>query len=192
MSLPLAFQTELDTIPNPRAYLAADAGLRAKWAQRLGEKTRPRIGLVWSGRATHTNDRNRSVALGGLMAHLPSECQYVSLQREVRDADRAVLEAHGEILHFGEELRDFAETAALCELMDIVISVDTSVAHLAAALGREVWVLLPKNPDWRWLMDRNDSPWYPTVRLYRQGRTGDWADVFERIGADLQGLAREW
>ena len=172
LSLPLAFQTELDTIPNPRAYLAADAGLRAKWAQRLGEKTRPRIGLVWSGRATHTNDRNRSVALGGLMAHLPSECQYVSLQREVRDADRAVLEAHGEILHFGEELRDFAETAALCELMDIVISVDTSVAHLAAALGREVWVLLPKNPDWRWLMDRNDSPWYPTGPALPAGTDG--------------------
>jgi ADP-heptose:LPS heptosyltransferase len=119
------------------------------------------------------------------MAHLPSGCCYVSLQKEVRDADRSALRAGHQILNFAEALRDFRDTAALCECMDVVISVDTSVAHLSAALGRRTWVLLPFHPDWRWLLERGDSPWYPTAALYRQERRADWSGALERLSADL-------
>jgi hypothetical protein len=160
----------------------------SQWQIKLGEKYKPRVGLVWSGSTTHKNDHNRSILLSELLKHLPSQCQYVSLQKEVRDKDKDVLELRKDILCFGNELNDFSDTAALCESMDVIISVDTSVAHLAGALGKPVWILLPYVPDWRWLLDRSDSPWYPTAKLYRQNRIGDWSGVFERVSSDLMQL----
>ena len=105
----------------------------------------------------------------------------MSLQKDVSEADRKTLASRSEILHFGEQLNDFTDTAALCELMDVVVSVDTSVAHLAGAMGRPVWILLPFAPDWRWLLGRDDSPWYPSARLFRQSKVDDWDGVIARV-----------
>ena len=117
------------------------------------------------------------------MQHLPRGFDYVSLQKEITPADRDAFNAHGGIRHPGA---DFVDAAALCEVLDLVVSVDTSIAHLAGTLGRPVWVLLPRVPDWRWMLDRPDSPWYPTARLWRQARQDDWAEVLERVAAALR------
>jgi ADP-heptose:LPS heptosyltransferase len=111
--------------------------------------------------------------------------EYVCLQKELRDIDKELLAQHIEIKYFGDALEDFTDTAALCELMDIVISVDTSVAHLAGTLGKRTWVLLPYSPDWRWLLDRDDSPWYPSVKLFRQEKIGNWNGLLDRLKVDL-------
>jgi len=185
MSLPLAFKTRLDTIPAPHRYLCLEESVRDLWRYRLGDPSRLRIGLAWSGNPNHKNDHNRSIPLDLLLTFLPSQYQYVSLQKEVRDADSKTLAARPDILHFGEELHNFADTAALCDLMDLIISVDTSVAHLAGGLGKPVWLLLPWVSDWRWLKDRADSPWYPTARLYRQMQLGDWSSALGRVETDL-------
>lgn len=188
MSLPLAFKSTLETIPAPSAYLYSDPDKVSRWADRLGGKTRPRVGLVWSGRPDHNNDHNRSLSLAELTAYLDDRFEYVSLQKEVRAADQRSLERAENLRHFGEELSDFADTAALCELMDVVVSVDTSVAHLSAGLGRATWVMLPHVPDWRWLLDRGDSPWYPSARLFRQAKGGDWERPLARMRSDLSAL----
>jgi tetratricopeptide (TPR) repeat protein len=185
MSLPLAFGTRLKTIPGDSPYLSCDPAAIARWRRRLGADIRPRIGLAWSGNSAHVNDHRRSIALHDVLAQLPRDFQYVSLQTEVREADLEALEHHDGILHFADELRDFGETAALCECLDLVISVDTSAAHLSGALGKRTWLLLPVNPDWRWLLSRDDSPWYPSLRLYRQSGADDWQGVLERVAADL-------
>jgi Flp pilus assembly protein TadD len=187
-SLPLAFKTTLDTIPASDSYLRSNSNKAAAWAARLGAKTKPRVGLVWSGSTIHTNDHNRSLTLQSLLPYLPATVDYISLQKELRDIDKAALQ-HSKIQHFGDELKDFTDTAALCELTDVVISVDTSVAHLAGSLGKKTWVLLPYVPDWRWLLDRDDSPWYPSARLYRQKTRGDWAEVLAQVRRDLAALA---
>jgi tetratricopeptide (TPR) repeat protein len=185
LSLPLAFKTDIHTIPAAPRYLAAEPGKVAWWAARLGERLQPRIGLVWSGKASHTNDRDRSLPLSEVVPHLPRDFQYVSLQTAPRAPDCRTLEAHPWITDLTAELSDFGETAALCECLDLVISVDTSVAHLSGALGKPTWVLLPFNPDWRWLLKRDDSPWYPSMRLCRQPAIGDWSGVLERVRASL-------
>ena len=190
LSLPLAFKTNIKTIPTSIKYLGGEPSKIAQWQSKLGEKIKPRIGLVWSGGTTHHNDRNRSLLLSYLIQHLPTDFQYVSLQKEIRDVDQPTIQSNPNILNFANELNDFSDTAALCELMDVVISVDTSVAHLAGALGKPTWVLLPFGPDWRWLLDRTDSPWYPSVKLYRQEKIGDWDSVFQRVKADLLLLLR--
>jgi hypothetical protein len=189
LSLPLAFRTGLQTIPSPTAYLSCDPVKRSQWVARLGPGTRARVGLVWRGNPDHKGDYLRSIALAHLVQHLPSGFQYVSLQKELADADRPAFERSPlAILDVASGLHDFSDTAALCDCLDLVISVDTSVAHLSAALGRKTWVLLPAAPDWRWLLNRQDSPWYPTIRLYRQENQGDWSRVLQRLSADLAHL----
>lgn len=185
LSLPLAFRTQLATVPAAPAYLHCDANKVRQWQARLGEAARLRVGLVASGNPQHSNDLQRSIALADLLRELPQGFEYVLLQKELRDADHAVLASHPAVRYFGSSLADFSDTAALCELMDVVISVDTSVAHLAAALGKDTWVLLPQVPDWRWLLDRDDSVWYPSVRLYRQTSAGGWAEVLRKAAEDL-------
>ena len=189
LSLPLAFKTDLNTVPSCNSYIASDPSKVADWRAKLGERTKPRIGLVWRGSAMHKNDRNRSIALGEIVKHLPRQFQYVSLQKDVTDADRETLVSRTDILHFGEQLNDFTDTAALCELTDVVVSVDTSVAHLTGAMGKPVWILLPFIPDWRWLLDREDSVWYPSARLFRQDTAGDWAGVIDKVRAELNRLS---
>ena len=122
------------------------------------------------------------------MQALPHQLSYVSLQKELRDADQSALAHWPQVQHFGDEIEDFSDTAALCDLMDVVIAVDTSVAHLAGALGVNTWVLLPHFPDWRWLMERSDSLWYPTMQLFRQEAAGEWAPVLAAVRQQLLGL----
>jgi hypothetical protein len=187
MSLPLAFATRLDTIPADVPYLQADPVRRQAWRQRLDEVSAPgrcRVGLAWSGNPRHNNDENRSIRLEQLAPLYGLDATFVSLQPLVRERDKACLAQSG-IVNPGAELTDFADTAALMDALDLVICVDTSVAHLAGALGRPLWVLLPRVPDWRWLLDRDDSPWYPTARLFRQDKPGDWPAT---IGNAVQAL----
>lgn len=184
LTLPLAFQTRLDTIPASQAYVRADPILASKWASRLGSKNQRRVGLVWSGRLTP--DPGRSIPLTEFAPLLSAPCQFMGLQREVRGPDQLVLDQRKDIVNLGPELGDFAETAALIEALDLVITIDTSVAHLAGAMGKPVWILLLYNSDWRWLLDRDDSPWYPSARLFRQTASGDWRDVIARVADELE------
>lgn len=184
-SLPLAFKTNLTTVPAQIPYLAASESHFAKWRERLAALARPRVALAWSGNATHLNDRNRSIGFKRLAPLLAAPGQFISIQCELRAEDAPALAAERRILHVGGELGDFADTAAVIALADLVIAVDTSVVHLAGALGRPVWVLLPYAPDWRWTLAGETTPWYPTARLFRQTALGDWDSVIARAGAEL-------
>ncbi len=187
MSLPIGCGTTLDTVPCAVPYLRTNPAKVWAWQDRLGPKTRPHVGLVWSGSTTHQADHLRSLMLSDLLDSLPAEFEYISLQKEIRPGDMDAVQPSG-MAHFGDDLLTMDDTAALCACMDLVIAVDTSVAHLAGALGLPVWVLLPHMPDWRWLLERSDSPWYPSARLYRQQRAGDWSAPLAQVRADL--LAR--
>jgi tetratricopeptide (TPR) repeat protein len=185
LSLPLAFGTRLETIPSAVPYLSASSESVTNWDAQLGPKHRPRIGLAWAGEVTHPNDRNRSIPLSALLSFLDIDATFVSLQKDIRPNDAAVLQTRSDLHHFGDELKNFADTAALISDLDLVISIDSSVAHLAGALAKPVWVLLTFVPDWRWLLNRDDSPWYPTARLFRQDETHAWDNVIPRIHAAL-------
>jgi tetratricopeptide (TPR) repeat protein len=189
-SLPLAFGTILETIPATTPYLPMPAGDRTRaWEERLGAHDRLRVGLVWSGNPNHGNDHNRSIPFQTLARILDVDATFISLQKDARAEDRARL-AHTGIIDLTAHLTDFAETAALISCLDLVISVDTSVAHLAAGLARPTWILLPYTPDYRWLLDRCDSPWYPSVRLFRQDAARDYASVVEKVREELDTLCR--
>jgi tetratricopeptide (TPR) repeat protein len=192
-SLPLALKTELASIPAEIPYLAAAAERLEKWRPRIDALARPRIALAWSGNAAHANDRNRSIPLARL-APLWSHAggSFISVQRDVRQADAGVLAGAARLVHLCDELSDFADTAAVLALADLVISVDSAVAHLAGAMGRPVWILLPCSPDWRWMLTREDSPWYPTARLFRQPAIGDWQSVIERLRQELEHDPEKW
>jgi tetratricopeptide (TPR) repeat protein len=188
-SLPLAFATRLDTIPSVIPYLPAPAQNRVQaWDNRLGPHTKLRVGLVWSGNPNHGNDHNRSMSLQTLSRLFDVDATFVSLQKDVRPGDEAILRERTDIIDLTADLSDFNETAALISCLDLVITVDTSVAHLAGALGRPTWILLPYTPDYRWLLGRDDSPWYPTVRLFRQTVERDYAEVLERVRGELLAL----
>lgn len=186
MSLPLAFATEAETIPAPVPYLSADADHAGLWHQRLGQKKRPRIGLCWSGRAEHVDDGARSMALAQWQDLLDLPFDFHVVQKDIRRRDQALLAAEARLHDHSAALTDFADTAALIGEMDLVLSVDSAIAHLAGAMGKPVWLLLPWLPDWRWQMARGDSPWYPGMRLWRQQAAGDWAGVLDRVIATLK------
>jgi len=186
LSLPLAFKTTLETVPAPVRYLHSDKAKVRRWQETLVDVRRPLVGLAWSGNPKHIRDQSRSIRLADLLAHLPANIQYFRLQRDVREEDKATLASHPNIRSVSDEFHDFANIAALCECLDLVISVDTSLAHLSGGLGKRTWVLLPYIPDWRWLRDRDDSPWYPCGRLYRQRSPGDWHEVLKRVDMDLR------
>ncbi|HEV7813667.1 MAG TPA: glycosyltransferase family 9 protein, partial [Janthinobacterium sp.] len=185
MSLPMIFKTGLATIPAPRAYLYGDAQRSEAWQARLGPQSHPRIGIAWAGSSGHANDALRSIPLSRFLRLASPQAQFVSLQKDLPAAERRLLENQPRIMHFGALQDDFADTAALVANMDLVITVDTAVAHLAAAMGKPVWILLPFAPDWRWMLERSDSPWYPSARLLRQPAAGDWDSV---IAAACRGI----
>lgn len=187
MSLPLRMGTTLDNIPAAAGYLAVDAAERQHWAALLGEKKRLRIGVVWSGSARHLNDRKRSLALDALSALRQLDVEWHSLQREYREALEQV--AATDIIDHAAQLETMQDTAGLISQMDLVISVDTSVAHLVGALGKPCWLLLPFNPDFRWGLGRDDSPWYASMRLFRQPAPGDWSSVVQQVAAQVAALA---
>jgi tetratricopeptide (TPR) repeat protein len=187
-SLPLIFGTRLETIP-PANYLPPPPrALVQAWEDRLGPRHELRVGLVWSGYAAHKNDRNRSIPLSTLVPLLALDASFISLQKDPRPDDKAVLLAHRGIVDLTEHLTDFTETAALLAGLDLVITVDTSVAHLAGTLGIPTWILLPYTPDFRWLLSRDDSPWYPSMRLFRQGEDRNYASVIARVRTALTSL----
>jgi tetratricopeptide (TPR) repeat protein len=193
LSLPHALAAYRSPIPASTPYLQADPARRCAWQARLGSTgDARRIGIAWSGSTWHTNDRNRSIALSAWQSAL--ECyagraEFVSLVKDVRAGDRDAL-SRLPVVEVSDGLDTFADTAALIAELDLVICVDTAVAHLAGALGKPVWILLPYTPDWRWQLERSDSPWYPSARLFRQAERGDWnsamAQVHEALAAFLR------
>jgi Tfp pilus assembly protein PilF len=186
LSLPERFGTALDTIPAETPYLTADPNRIARWQAQLPKGKR--VGLVWAGRPDHARDRARSIAFDQLRPLLDlTGITVISLQKG--PAAAAAATGDGRILALGPHLWDMAETAAVIACLDLVIAVDTSVAHLAGALGKPCWVLLPALPDWRWMLGRADSPWYPSVTLYRQTTDGDWPGVIVRVARALANFA---
>ena len=191
LSLPAAFATEPGTIPATVPYLAADPALYVEWSRALGTSRVFRVGLAWSGNALHAGDRGRSAALA-LLAPLLNRtdiaCHVVQrgiVVSQMRETDRQAMRDFPHLTDHSAALTDFAQTAALIASMDLVIAVDTAVAHLAGALNIPTWVLLAHDADWRWMRDRDDSPWYPSLRLFRQKQRGDWSSVIEQVGANL-------
>jgi hypothetical protein len=185
MSLPWAFGTRLETVPADVPYLHPDPARIERWVQQLGPRRRMRVGLAWCGDPRLAHDQRRSIPIGTLEPLLAVPADYVCLSKFVRPGDEEEMRRLG-IRHFGEELADFAETAALASLMDVVVSVDTSIAHLAGALALPMWLLIADPPEYRWMLAREDSPWYPTARLFRQRSRGDWAEVIARVAAALR------
>jgi hypothetical protein len=198
LSLPLAFGTRLETIPSTTPYLAAPEGKTSAWHDRLGKPTKPRVGLVWAGNPrkelSNANliDRQRSIEFDRLAPFFQvTECEFYSLQK----GEDAVLQLREstlrqQIIDWTDDLQDFSDTAALIENLDLIITVDTSVAHLAGALGKPFWLMNRYNTCWRWLLDRDDSPWYPTARLFRQDDTREWDNVIARVHTALHDYIR--
>jgi hypothetical protein len=184
-SLPFAFRTRLDTIPAAAPYLRLPKQALDYWNAMLGAKESLRIGLVWAGNTKHVRDGERSMQLRDLLSLTEMDATFISLQKDVRAGDVETLQT-SKVLQFGKEIGDFSDTAALISQLDLVISVDTSVAHLAGALGKPVWILLTHAPDWRWLLDRDDTPWYPTARLFRQGESREWSSVVAGLRQELR------
>jgi hypothetical protein len=188
MSLPMAMNLQLSDLPGPMPYLAPDPARVEHWRRRLEGHAGPRVALFWSGRPTHFNDAARSMSLEDLAPLARPGITFLSLQK----GDKAT-QAHRpppgmSILPIGEETRDFDDTAAVLSLADVLISVDSSPVHLAGALGRPVWVMLSFVHDWRWLLDRSDSPWYPTATLFRQQSPHDWRGVMAAVAGRLAEL----
>jgi tetratricopeptide (TPR) repeat protein len=185
-SLPLALKTEPGNIPADIPYLRADGVHLAQWRSTLGALPGKRVALAWAGNVSHANDRNRSIDLKLLEPLLALDgVSFLSIQRELRSNDAELLARHANVSHLGGQLSDMADTAAVAALADLTISVDTSVVHLAASLGRPVWVMLPFAPDWRWTLSGGHSPWYPQARLFRQPTLGDWGSVIATLRVEL-------
>jgi len=177
--------TDLSSVPAPIPYLSADSTALAKWSARVDRLKRLRVALAWSGNAGHYNDRNRSIPFARLAPLLSLPASFVGIQRELRNDDAARLAAESRVMHLGGELENFTDTAAVMASCDLVISADTAVAHLAGAMGRPLWVLMPFAPDWRWTLEGETSPWYPAARLFRQTAPGNWEDVIARVADEL-------
>jgi tetratricopeptide (TPR) repeat protein len=183
LSLPLAFKTRLATIPASTPYLPTDKGAVSAWRAQLAVTDQPLVGLCWKGSPVHKGDRERSIRLKDLEPLLASRgVRFVSLQKDLSEEERAITAGTKNFIHPGA---DFKDTAAIVGALDLVISVDTAWAHWAGAIGKKVWVLLSFAPDWRWLAERGDSPWYPSARLFRQVRAGDWHAVIHDVLRDL-------
>jgi len=189
MSLPYVFRTAVSTIPARIPYLFSDPNKVGRWQKKLGNKTGSRIGITWSGAEKHNNDQSRSISLDEFLplTELPN-FEWHSLQKEYRKPDFEILKRRPAIRQHQHELVDFSDTAALIEYMDLVITVDTSIAHLTGAMAKPTWILIPFCPDWRWMLDRKDTPWYPTATLYRQSQIGDWRGVVDAVRWDLSQL----
>jgi len=194
MSLPHALGTDhVEDIPSFPYYLSADPADIAKWADKIdalsGNKVDLRVGFVWAGNPEHGNDRKRSIPLETLapILHIPG-IKFFSIQKGNATPELAKLPKELPVFNIGDDFNDFADTAAAMANLDLIISVDTSVVHLAGALGRPTWTLLPHTPDWRWLNDREDSPWYPSMRLFRQQERGDWPSVIAKVASELATL----
>jgi Tfp pilus assembly protein PilF len=186
MSLPRILGTTLETIPADLPYLAPEPATSAAWQAELGAKEGFKIGVVWQGNPIHTKDRERSFRLAQLapVASVPG-VRLFSLQKNFGLEQLDEVTGRFEVVELGTRLHDFVDTAAVMQQLDLVISADSSPAHLAGALGAPVWMALPYICDWRWMSERTDTPWYPAMRLFRQRRFGDWDEVFARMAGEL-------
>lgn len=185
MSLPMALGLRLEDLPGPVPYLQPDPARLAHWHERLGALPRPLVALNWAGRPTHFNDAARSMAFPMLAPLAAAKATFLSIQMGEAAAQAQSVPAGMRLERLSGEIADFDDTAAILSVADLLVSVDSSPVHLAGALGRPAWAMLPYAPDWRWLTDRNDTPWYPTVRLFRQRRRGHWDDVVADLAAAL-------
>jgi Flp pilus assembly protein TadD len=186
LTLPGVIGTTFDSIPQKVPYLAADARRAEFWRLRVPNDGRLKVGLVWAGQPTHANDRNRSITLAhlGPLAAVPN-VWFCSLQKG-KAAHQIFLRSNDvQLVNWEKDLKDFSDTAALIANLDLVITVDTAVAHLTGAMGKPIWVLTPFVPDWRWMLERTDSPWYPTLRLFRQPAFGDWESAIRDVADEL-------
>jgi tetratricopeptide (TPR) repeat protein len=189
MCLPQAFDTRLETIPAGVPYIRAYTSLADKWRERLPDRGRLRVGICWAGSGAHANNRRRSMTLEYFADILAvPNVDFISVQKDVAAADEPILDRYG-VVKIGQDFADFADTAAVMTMLDLIISVDTSVAHLAGALGKATAVLIPFSPDWRWMLDRADTPWYPTMRLFRQPAIDDWTSPIDQLRRELAGVA---
>lgn len=191
-SLPGLFGVQPETVPADIPYLSPEPEQVQAWAERLAQKVAPgrlRVGVAWAGRSTHPNDRRRSMRLADLapLGRLEG-VSFVSLMQKVSQRDAGDLATLPGLIDVGEALTNFGETAAAICNLDLVVTIDTAVGHLAGAIGRPVWLMLANPADWRWMLDRSDTPWYPAMRLFRQPRPGDWASV---VAAIMQELAAQ-
>jgi hypothetical protein len=187
--LPRLAGTGLASIPGDTPYLRAAEPQRTAWAERLAALSphpSRRIGVAWAGRPTHHNDRNRSTSLATFapLAEIPGVTLF-SLQKGPGQGQIGSYWGRAPLFSLGPEIRDFADTMAVIEALDLVVTVDTAIAHLAGAMGKPAWVMLAYAPDWRWLLDRSDSAWYPSLRLFRQSADRRWEPVIERIAAEI-------
>jgi tetratricopeptide (TPR) repeat protein len=189
MSVPAVLGTTPESLPAKVPYVQAPPGAVQAWRQRLGAD-RLNVGICWSGNPRHLDDRERSISLAAMRVLGTKGCRFFTLQPQKRAGDDDVLASWSDAVDTGSGLGDFAQTAALIEALDLVITVDTAVAHLAGALGKPVWILLRHGPEWRWMLERTDSPWYPSARLYRQRARGNWAPVLASVKSDLAALAQ--
>lgn len=185
LSLPLAFKTNASTVPRQLRYLHSEPNKLRYWGEKLGPRSGIRIGIAWSGGEAYAADQTRSISLSEFLAELPICFEYISLQKDVRESDQQVLKQRPDIKHFGNEQRDFSDTAAIIDHLDLIISVDTSVGHLSAALGKPTATLLSYLGDWRWISGMDQSPWYPNTKLFRQDKPGDWPSAFSKLRAAL-------
>ena len=189
MSLPLALKTTLETIPASTPYLSVSETKKQYWRAKLGQKTKPRVGIVWSGSMTNKIDNNpcarRNIPLEQLKPLFELELEFHVLQKDIRPEDKLVLDSLRQLHCYQDALNDFTDTAALIQEMDLVISVCTSVAHLAGALGHMTWVMLPYSADYRWMLNEHNSSWYPTIKLIRQKKIGNWSEEINLIKKNL-------
>jgi hypothetical protein len=188
MSLPMVMGLKLTDLPGPIPYLTPDAARMSQWQKRLQNLPRPLVALVWAGRPEHPNDANRSLSLSDLASIALPGVSFIAVQKGPRSIDAKMPPRGMSLESLSDEIRDFEDTAAILSIADLLISVDSSPVHLAGALGRSAWVLLPFVPDWRWLLERTDTPWYPSVRLIRQEARDDWSGALNRVAADLAAL----
>ncbi|MDE1181863.1 glycosyl transferase family 8 [Paraburkholderia sp.] len=189
MDLPMAMGLTLSDLPGPMPYLSADPQRVEKWRRRLADLPRPLVALVWAGRPTHVNDARRSMHLDQLAPLGASGATFVAIQKGPASEQAANPPEGMSVVSLSDEIVDFEDTAAILCVVDLLISVDSSPVHLAGALGRPAWVMLPMVPDWRWLLDRDDTPWYPGVRLFRQKAYGDWHHVISAMTDALKDRA---
>jgi hypothetical protein len=186
MSLPMAMGLKLEDLPGePMPYLTADPERLQHWRLRLKDLKRPLVCLVWAGRPTHLNDAKRSMSLPLLAPLASTGATFLSIQKGPTEGLASAPPGGMNLVNLSPEIRDFEDTAAILTVADLLISVDSSPVHLAGALGRPAWVMLPFMPDWRWLLQREDTPWYPSHRLFRQASPGDWAGVVQRMAEAL-------
>lgn len=185
MNLPMLFKTNLDNIPNKIPYLEANTEISTKLKEKLNTH-KFKIGIAWKGNPEQANDKNRSTTLDKFkLLNIPG----ISLFSLQKNAEENVEELNSyNIIDLANYINDFADTASIINNLDLVVSVDTSIAHLAGALGKPVWTLLSFIPDWRWMLNRNDSPWYPNMKLFRQTQLGDWDSVFKKAVIELKDL----